>query len=116
MRELAVDVLADLDVLDQVLRELLLPRPPVRLPVVDDADAHPAGMNFLTHQAVAPFFLRVAVDFFFAPAAVVLRVAMRLRAGARFGFSSATGSGAGATGATSVCAIFTVMCHVRLRM
>jgi len=49
MRELPVDVLADLDVLDQVLRELLRARVPVRLPVVDDADAHPSGMDFLTH-------------------------------------------------------------------
>src|ERR671935_223247 len=38
VRELAHDVLADLDVLDQVPRELLLARVPVRLPVVDDAD------------------------------------------------------------------------------
>src|SRR5436190_8573235 len=49
VRQLVGDVLPDLDVLDQVLRELLLARVPVRLPVVDDADAHPAGMNFLTH-------------------------------------------------------------------
>src|SRR5262249_2000936 len=47
VRELLVDVLPDLDVFDQVLRELLLARVPVRLPVVDDADAHPAGMDLL---------------------------------------------------------------------
>jgi hypothetical protein len=47
--ELVVDVLADLDVLEQGLRKLLRPGEPVRLPVVDDADAHAAGMDFLTH-------------------------------------------------------------------
>jgi hypothetical protein len=47
--ELVVDVLADLDVLEQGLRELLAARVPVGLPVVDDADAHPARMDFLTH-------------------------------------------------------------------
>src|SRR5437588_840159 len=51
VRELAHDVLANLDVLDEVTRELLLARVPVRLPVVDDADAHPAGMNFLAHYS-----------------------------------------------------------------
>jgi len=49
VRELLVDVLADLDVLEQVLRELLRARVPVRLPIVDDADAHSAGMDLLTH-------------------------------------------------------------------
>jgi hypothetical protein len=47
--ELAVDVVADLDVLDDVRRELLGARVPVRLPVVDDTDAQAAGMNLLTH-------------------------------------------------------------------
>src|SRR4030095_8822757 len=61
VRELPVDVLADLDVLEQVRGELLRLRVPVRLPVVDDADAQPTGMNFLTHQSVvsSAFFLRV---------------------------------------------------------
>src|SRR5207248_7055509 len=89
MGQLAVDVLADLDVLEQVLRELLLARVPVRLPVVDDADAQPAGMNFLAHYAAASFFFAGA----------------RL---ARFGFSSV----AGASGARRVSAAgrsFTVM-------
>src|SRR5207253_5822983 len=69
VRQLADDVLADLDVLDQVPREFLLARVPVRLPVVDDADAHPAGMNFLTHYLVLSFFLAGRLDavFFFAP-------------------------------------------------
>src|SRR5438105_10780935 len=49
VRELVLDVLADLDVLEQVGRELLRARVPVGLPVVDDADAHPAGMDLLTH-------------------------------------------------------------------
>jgi len=49
MRKLVGDVLPNLDVLDQVAGELLLPRVPVGLPVVDDADAHPAGMDFLAH-------------------------------------------------------------------
>jgi hypothetical protein len=56
MGQLAVDVLADPDVLEQVLRELLLARVPVRLPVVDDADAHPARMNLLAHYVAASFF------------------------------------------------------------
>src|SRR5439155_1404480 len=89
VRELAVDVLADLDVLEQVRGELLLARVPVRLPVVDDADAHPAGMDFLAHYAAASFFFAGA----------------RL---ARFGFSSV----AGASGARRVSAAgrsFTVM-------
>src|SRR5919202_6954698 len=60
MRELPGDVVADLDVLDQVSREFLLARVPVRLPVVDDADAHPAGMNLLSHYAFASAFLRFA--------------------------------------------------------
>jgi len=49
MRKLVGDVFPDLDVLDQVAGELLLPRVLVGLPVVDDADAHPAGMDFLAH-------------------------------------------------------------------
>src|SRR5262249_4168317 len=48
MRELLEDVLPDLDVLDQRTGELLLADHPVRLPVVDDADAHAAGMTFLS--------------------------------------------------------------------
>ena len=47
--ELAVDVLADPDVLEQRAGEVLVRHVPVRLPVVDDADAHPAGMDFLAH-------------------------------------------------------------------
>ena len=39
MTELAADVVADLDVLDQVLGELLRARVPVGLPFVDDTDA-----------------------------------------------------------------------------
>jgi hypothetical protein len=47
--ELAANVVADLDVLDQVLGELLRARVPVRLPLVDDADPQAARMNFLSH-------------------------------------------------------------------
>ena len=65
--ELPEDVPADLDVLEQVGRELLLPGPPVRLPVVDDADAETAGMHLLAHQATS-FFLRRVVAFGFASA------------------------------------------------
>ena len=54
--ELRVDVVADLDVLEDVLRELLLPDVPVGLPVVDDADPQAAGMHLLAHQATASFF------------------------------------------------------------
>src|SRR5581483_7833546 len=49
VRELVVDVLADADVLEQRAREVLVRHVPVRLPVVDDADAHPAGMDLLPH-------------------------------------------------------------------
>jgi hypothetical protein len=49
VRKLVGDVFPDLDVLDQIPGELLLSRVPVGLPVVDDADAHPAGMDFLAH-------------------------------------------------------------------
>ena len=44
--QLLVDVLADFDVLEQVVGEVLRAGEPVRLPVVDDADAQSAGMNF----------------------------------------------------------------------
>src|SRR5215203_6703441 len=40
--QLLVDVLADLDVLEQVAGEVLRAGEPVRLPVVDDADAQTA--------------------------------------------------------------------------
>src|SRR5262249_16180585 len=49
VRELAVDVLADADVLEQRAREVLVRHVPVGLPVVDDAYAHPAGVNLLSH-------------------------------------------------------------------
>jgi len=49
MTELAADVVADLDILDQVLRELLRARVPVGLPFVDDTDAQTAGMDFVAH-------------------------------------------------------------------
>jgi hypothetical protein len=42
-------VIADLDVLEERARELLLADHPVRLPVMDDSDAQTAGMNLLTH-------------------------------------------------------------------
>jgi hypothetical protein len=56
VRKLPEDVLADLDVFQQRARELLLADHPVRLPVVDDADAQAAGMNLLAHQALTAFF------------------------------------------------------------
>jgi small subunit ribosomal protein S3 len=49
VRELAVDVLADLDVLEQERRELLRARVPIGLPVVDDSHAQAAGMDLLAH-------------------------------------------------------------------
>jgi len=49
MRQLAVDVVADPDVLEDVIGDLLLAGLPVRLPVVDDADTEAAGMHFLAH-------------------------------------------------------------------
>src|SRR5205807_8832918 len=48
MRELVGDVVADLHVLFEVRGELALVEP-VRLPVVDVADAHRLGVNFLSH-------------------------------------------------------------------
>src|SRR3712207_2005792 len=50
--EPADDVLADLDVLDQVVGELALGEP-VGLPVVDVPDAHRLGMDLLTHGLAA---------------------------------------------------------------
>src|SRR4029077_2496802 len=47
--ELVVDVLADANVLEDVVRELLLAGVPVGLPVVDDAHTEAARMNFLAH-------------------------------------------------------------------
>ena len=44
-----LDVLADLDVLEQVVREVALVEP-VRLPVVDVADAETLWMNLLSHD------------------------------------------------------------------
>ena len=53
VRQLAEDVLTNAHVLEQVVGELRLARPPVRLPVVDDSDAKAAGMHLLAHQATA---------------------------------------------------------------
>src|SRR5439155_25739538 len=49
VRQLALDVVADVDVLEQVVGELALVEP-LRLPVVDVADSQYLGMNFLTHM------------------------------------------------------------------
>src|SRR5262249_60737778 len=59
VRELLVDVLPDADVLLEEVREVLASRVPVRLPVVDDANAHPAGMDLLTHYR--PPFVRIVL-------------------------------------------------------
>jgi hypothetical protein len=48
MTEFALDVLADLDVLEQVVRELPLVEP-IGLPVVDVPDAETLRMNLLPH-------------------------------------------------------------------
>src|SRR5690348_18326038 len=53
MRELAVDVVTDLEVLGQIAREVLAGGEPVRLPGVDDADAQAAGMNLVAHYEAA---------------------------------------------------------------
>jgi hypothetical protein len=47
--ELALDVLADLDVLEQLVGELPLVEP-IGLPVVDGPDAETLRMNLLPHQ------------------------------------------------------------------
>ena len=104
--ELLDDVLADLDVLEQRAGELLVRNHPVRLPVVDDADAQAAGMNLLSH--LGSHFLLAG------------RFRLRCRAGwlrarARFGHSaSAAGLDVGTT--PSGCVTFTVMWQVRLLM
>src|SRR6185312_12007302 len=49
VRELAVDVVADLHVLHQRVRELLRRDEPVRLPRVDDADPQAAWVDFVSH-------------------------------------------------------------------
>ena len=59
MRELALDVIADRDVLEQVIRELFLVEPR-RLPVVDVADTQALGVDLLTHQRF-PFSVVVRV-------------------------------------------------------
>ena len=53
VRELALDVLADRDVLEQVVGELALVEP-VRLPVVDVADAEALGVDLLSHLVLRP--------------------------------------------------------------
>jgi len=52
VRELALDVVADRDVLEQIVRELALVEP-VRLPVVDVADAEALGVDLLSQRCVA---------------------------------------------------------------
>src|SRR4029450_1619110 len=94
VRELVRDVLADLDVLEDVVRELLLAGVPVGLPVVDDAHAEPAGGNLLAHQATASSVFLRRVAFGLASAAGVSSVV----AGASACFLRGE---AGASGATS---------------
>src|SRR4029078_1435908 len=53
MRELAVDVVTDLEVLGEIAREVLAGREPVRLPGVDEAAAQGAGMNLVAHYESA---------------------------------------------------------------
>src|SRR5262249_28346280 len=57
VRELLVDVLADLDVLEDVPGDLLLAGVPVRLPVLDDADAQAARVDLLAHLFLRLFRL-----------------------------------------------------------
>ena len=51
VRQTPLDVIADSEVLEQVIGELALVEP-VRLPVMDVADAEALGMNLLTHQSL----------------------------------------------------------------
>src|SRR5437762_5910897 len=85
MRQLLVDVLADADVLLEEVREILVAGVPVRLPVVDDADAHPAGMDFLTHLALRLLGLLLARGALFSGRGLRLRpgtgLCLRLRLG-----------------------------------
>src|SRR5262249_53415488 len=91
VRQLPLDVLADLDVLEDHLRVVLAARVPVRLPVVDDADAPPARVDLL-----APYVSGSSASPVGSVSSVFLR---RLR----FGFSSATGC-AGASASSTGCA------------
>src|SRR3712207_371480 len=52
VRELALDVVADVDVLEQVVVEVPLVEP-LRLPVVDVADAQGLWVNFSSHAGPA---------------------------------------------------------------
>src|SRR4029079_2859531 len=66
VRELAVDVVADPDVLEDVVGDLLLARPPVGLPVVHDADPEAAGVHLLAHYAATSCFFLLREAFGFA--------------------------------------------------
>src|SRR5581483_7778446 len=88
VRQLLQDVLPDPQILEQRGREVLLAHHPVRLPVVDDADAQPAGMNLLTHYAVTAFFF----------------------------FDRRAGAAAAAGRTSTSWSSLTVMWHVRLRI
>ena len=100
--ELAVDVVADLEVLGQVAREVLAGREPVRLPGVDDADAEAAGMDLLAHYESASLLSSsVSSRTFSRPARPRARLglcsarARRLRSASGFRLGSASASGSG---------------------
>src|SRR4029077_7441292 len=59
MPELAVDVLADLEILEQGALELLGRRVPVRLPVMDDSDAEAPRVDLLAHYLSASLRARL---------------------------------------------------------
>src|SRR5439155_26032428 len=60
------DKYAAFDVLDEVTRYNMSPCTPDLLPVMDNADAEPAGVHLLAHQATASFFFRRVEAFGFA--------------------------------------------------
>src|SRR5690606_3558655 len=52
VRQLRLEVVADLPVLDDVVRVLLAVSEPARLPVGRDAEPEPVGIDLLSHQAL----------------------------------------------------------------
>jgi hypothetical protein len=78
MAELVLDVLADLDVLEQVIREVALVEP-VRLPVVDVADAEALRMHLLAHYSTLLLKLLVTGYSFGVSATVRWLVRFRIR-------------------------------------
>src|SRR5262249_35580681 len=140
VRELVVDVLADADVLEDVVRELLLAGVPVGLPVVDHAHTEAARMNFLAHYSSLSSGVSASasgsavsasasgspvsstVSGSSATSSVSSTAVSSTASGSSTTSGSSTGSGAaiagtaGAVDTGTPCASSMVMWHVRLRI